>query len=90
VDCHVASLLAMTGGEINTDASSTLTHDNGGGLRRLSDIKAACGIPNLHKFSDVILHDNEAQMKSASGAYIEVRERARRNCNEVSVQDEPS
>jgi hypothetical protein len=42
--------------------------------------------PSLQDFSDVILPGNEAQMKPASGAYLNVRERAWRNCNEVSVQ----
>jgi hypothetical protein len=41
---------------------------------------------NLQNFSDVILPGNEAQMKPASGAYVLVRERARRNCNDVSGQ----
>jgi hypothetical protein len=40
--------------------------------------------PSLQDFSVGILHDNEAQMKPASGAYVLVRERARRNCNDVS------
>jgi hypothetical protein len=62
VDCHVASLLAMTAG----------------GAKALS-------ISNLQNFSDVILHAKKAQMKPASGAYVLVRERARRSCNVVSV-----
>jgi hypothetical protein len=41
---------------------------------------------SLQDFSVALLHDNEAQMKPTSGAYVLVRERARRNCNEVSVQ----
>jgi hypothetical protein len=42
--------------------------------------------PSLQDFSVVILHDNEAQMKPVSGAYVLVRERAWRNCNEISVR----
>ncbi|MDR3345858.1 MAG: hypothetical protein LBS73_01650 [Campylobacteraceae bacterium] len=41
---------------------------------------------SLQDFSVSFLHANEAQTKPVSGAYLNVRERAWRNCNEFSVQ----